>query len=85
MAIYNCECGKESKEVLKAKIILKENKWVADVICACGKHMDSKPTEGMPQLIRTEDSLSKNKKREKLWKSAKEKLSGERGINESFK
>ena len=44
--------------------------------------MDSKPTEGIPTLRRTEPSLSK--KGDKLWAGAKEKLLGKRGINESF-
>ena len=47
--------------------------------------MDSEPEEGMPQLIRTEESLSKKKRHDKLWDGAKEKLVGERGINEPFK
>ena len=51
-------------------------------MCSCGKHMDSKPVEGMPSLKRTEPSLTK--KGDKLWDSAKEKLCGERGINEPF-
>ena len=50
--------------------------------CECGKYMDSEPTEGIPTLQRTEPSLSKN--RDNLWAGAKEKLVGERGINESF-
>jgi hypothetical protein len=44
--------------------------------------MDSEPLEGIPSLKRTEESLSK--KGDKLWDGAKEKLIGERGINESF-
>ena len=44
--------------------------------------MDSEPTEGLPNLKRTEPSLSKQ--RDNLWEGAKEKLVGERGINESF-
>ena len=44
--------------------------------------MDSKPEEGMPTIKRTEPSLTKI--RNKLWAGAKEKLVGERGINESF-
>jgi hypothetical protein len=44
--------------------------------------MDSEPQEGMPKLIRTEPTLSK--KRDNLWAGAKEKLIGERGINEPF-
>ena len=82
MTLYTCKCGKETKEVSKAKIIYVDNAWVADVMCSCGKHMDSKPVEGMPSLKRTEPSLTK--KGDKLWDSAKEKLCGERGINEPF-
>ena len=43
--------------------------------------MDSKPAEGMPSLIRTEDSLN----RSRAWSEAKEVITGERGINEDFK
>ena len=42
-----------------------------------------KDFKGFPSLIRTEATLSK--KGDKLWDSAKEKLCGERGINEDFK
>ena len=44
--------------------------------------MDSKPTEGMPSLKRTEPTLSM--KRDKLWAGAKEKLIGTRGVNEDY-
>ena len=47
--------------------------------------MDSEPEDGIPNLHRTEESLSRNKKRDYLWDSAKEKLVGERGINENYK
>jgi hypothetical protein len=83
MTLYNCECGNESKQVSKAKIVYRDNKWVADVMCSCNKYMDSKPEDGMPSLKRTEASLSK--KGDRLWDSTKEKLLGERGINEPFK
>ena len=84
MTLYTCECGKESKEVSKATIVYRDGKWVCkEADCSCGKWMDSEPTEGMPNLKRTEPSLSKN--RDKLWKGAKERLTGERGINEPFK
>ena len=53
-------------------------------MCGCNKYMDSKPVDGMPSLKRTEASLSKNKRHDKLWEGAKEKLVGERGVNESF-
>jgi hypothetical protein len=71
------------REILKATIVYREGKWVTkEAECNCGLYMESEPTDGMPNLKRTEPSLSK--KRDKLWKSAKEKLIGERGINEDF-
>jgi hypothetical protein len=83
MTLYKCECGKEEKEINKATIVLREGKWVAkEALCSCNKYMDSEPQEGMPKLIRTEPTLSK--KRDNLWAGAKEKLIGERGINEPF-
>ena len=86
MTIYKCECGKEEKEIGKATIVLRGGKWVCkEAECSCGKYMDSEPEEGIPQLKRTEASLSKKKRHDKLWASAKEKLIGDRGINESFK
>tara|TARA_R100000781_G_scaffold337_3_gene492 strand:- start:284 stop:541 length:258 start_codon:yes stop_codon:yes gene_type:complete len=84
MTLYTCPCGEQEEEVSKAKIIFRDNTWVADVMCKCGKYMDSKPLDGMPSLKRTEASLSKKKRHDKLWDGAKEKLIGERGINESF-
>ena len=82
MTLYTCECG-ESKDIGKATIVYREGKWVCkEAKCSCGKWMDSKPEEGMPTLRRVEPSLSKN--RDKLWDGAKEKLLGERGINDSF-
>ena len=82
MTKYKCECGKE-KDLAKATIVLRKGKWVAkESLCECGLYMDSEPTEGMPSLKRTEPSLSKN--RDKLWAGAKEKLIGERGINEDY-
>jgi len=84
MTLYTCECG-NSKDLPKATIVLREKKWVAkESLCTCGKYMDSKPTEGIPTLKRTEASLSKEKRGDRLWSSAKEKLIGERGINEPF-
>jgi len=82
MTLYTCECG-NTMEIGKATIVLRDKKWVTkEALCECGKYMDSKPTEGMPNLKRTEPSLTKQ--RDKLWAGAKEKLVGERGINESF-
>jgi hypothetical protein len=85
MTLYKCECGKQEKEISKAIIGLRDGKWkTVNAVCDCGLYMESKPTEGMPNLIRTEESLSKKKRHDKLWDGAKEKLIGERGINEPF-
>ena len=70
-------------EIGKATIVYRDGEWVTkEALCECGKYMDSKPTDGMPNLKRTEPSLSKQ--RDKLWAGAKEKLIGERGINEDY-
>ena len=83
MTKYVCKCGK-TKDFKKVTIVFKD-KWVArEALCECGKYMDSEPEEGMPSLKRTEESLSKKKRGDKLWDGAKEKLLGERGINEDF-
>ena len=83
MTLYRCSCGKVEKEIPKATIVYRDGKWVTkEAECDCGLYMDSEPTEGMPNLKRTEPSLSK--RRDKLWEGAKEKLIGERGINEPF-
>jgi len=83
MTLYSCECGKEEKEVGKATIVLRNKKWVCkEAECSCGKWMDSEPTDGMPNLKRTEPSLSKQ--RDNLWKGAKETLIGTRGVNEDY-
>ena len=83
MALYKCQCGNE-KQLGKVTLIYK-NKWVAkEALCECGEYMESEPEKGMPSLKRTEASLSKKKRGDKLWASAKEKLIGERGINEDF-
>lgn len=84
MTLYKCPCGEQETEVSKATIVFRDGKWVADVMCKCGKYMDSDPVEGMPSIKRTEASLSKKKRHDKLWDGAKEKIIGERGINESF-
>ncbi len=82
MTLYTCECGNTMK-IGKATIVLRDGKWVTkEALCKCGKYMDSKPTDGMPNLKRTEPSLSKQ--RDKLWAGAKEKLIGTRGINEDY-
>ena len=85
MTLYKCSCGKMEKEIPKATIVYRDGKWVTkEAECNCGLYMESEPTEGMPSLKRTEASLSKKKRGDKLWASAKEKLIGERGINDPF-
>ena len=82
MTLYTCECGK-TKEISTASIVYRDEKWVTkQALCECGLYMTSEPTEGIPSLQRTEPSLSK--RRDNLWAGAKEKLVGERGINEDF-
>jgi len=82
MTLYTCECG-NTRDIAIATIVYRDGKWVTkQAECECGLYMDSEPTEGIPTLQRTEPSLTKN--RDKLWAGAKEKLVGERGINESF-
>jgi len=82
MTLYKCTCGK-SKEIGKATLAFKEGRWrTIQALCDCGLWMDSEPEEGMPSLRRTEPSLSK--KGDKLWDRAKERLCGERGVNEPF-
>ena len=82
MTKYKCKCGK-TKEISKATIVHVDGEWeTKEALCKCGKYMQSEPLEGMPSQIRTEETLSK--KGDKLWDGAKEKLCGERGINEDF-
>ena len=84
MTKYKCKCGK-TKEISKATIAYIDNEWeTKEALCECGKYMQSEPLEGMPSLKRTEESLSKKKRGDKLWDGAKEKLCGERGINDDF-
>lgn len=88
MIKFICKCGDEIKELQKATLKIIDGKVrTAEAVCSCKKYMQEfdKEFNGFPSLIRTEDSLSRNKKRDRLWKSAKEKLIGERGINEDFK
>ena len=60
-------------EIGKATIVLRDKKWVTkEALCECGLYMDSKPTDGMPSLKRTEPTLSM--KRDKLWEGATEKI-----------
>ena len=85
MIKFICECSKEIKELQKATIKVIDGKVrTVEALCGCGKYMQEvdKEFNGFPNLIRTEPTLTKN--RDKLWDSAKEKLTGERNINENF-
>lgn len=85
MTKFKCKCGME-KELTTWKIIHNGSDWVVkEGECKCGLYMEqvyTKEHEGIPELKRTEDSLSKG---DKLWAGAKEKLIGERGINDGIK
>jgi len=84
MTLYKCECGNE-EEIGKQTIGLRDGKWrTIQALCDCGLWMDSEPEEGMPQIKRTEESLTKKQKGDRMWDSVKEKICGERGINEPF-
>ena len=84
MTLYKCECGNE-ENIGKTTLALRDGRWRSiHALCDCGLWMEAEPEEGMPSLIRTEASLSKKRWGDRLWDSAKEKLLGERGINEPF-
>jgi len=87
MLKYQCNnCG-ETKDLMKATLEVFEGSKIRtkEAKCKCGEYMQEieKDFDGFPCLIRTEPTLSK--KGDKLWDSAKEKLIGERGINDDFK
>ena len=85
MIRFICKCCEETKDLQKATLKVIDGKVrTVEAVCSCGKYMQEleKDFSGFPNLIRTEPTLSK--KRDKLWDSAKEKLCGERGINEPF-
>ena len=82
MMKYKCKCGKE-KELTKATLEMVKGKVRCKLAkCKCGKYMQEteKDFDGMPNIISNESS----KKNDKLWDSTKEKLCGERGMNENF-
>ena len=87
MIKFICNKCNDTLELTKAIIKNIEGKWrTEDAYCKkCDEWMQEleKDFNGFPSLIRTEPSLSK--RGDKLWASAKEKLTGEKGINEPFK
>ncbi len=86
MLKFQCNSCGNTKDLMKATIKIIDGKVrTAEALCECGEYMQevSKEFNGFPSLIRTEPTLTK--KRDHLWKDAKEKLTGERGINDPFK
>ena len=82
---FQCNSCGEKKDLMRATLKVIDGKVrTQEALCECGEYMQEteKDFNGFPNLIRTEPSLEK--KRDKLWDSAKEKLCGERGINEPF-
>ena len=86
MIKFICNTCDETKELQKATIKVIDGKVrTQEAYCEkCNEWLQEveKDFDGFPSLIRTEPSLSK--KGDKLWEGAKEKLIGERGINEDF-
>ena len=85
MIKFICNTCGETKDLMRATLKVIDGKLrPVEALCNCGEYMleIEKDFDGFPCLIRTEPTLSK--KRDMLWDSAKEKLVGERGINEDF-
>ena len=85
MIKFICNTCGETKDLMKVTLEVVDDKVrTKEALCKCGEYMQEieKDFDGFPCLIRTEPTLST--KRDKLWEGAKEKLIGERGINEDF-
>ena len=86
MIKFICNKCNDTLELAKATIKNIDGKWRTEqAYCKkCDEWMQEleKDFNGFPNLIRTEPTLTK--RGDKLWSSAKEKLLGERGVNESF-
>ena len=86
MIKYICNTCDETIELQKATIKVIDGKVrTQEAYCEkCKEWMQEieKDFDGFPSLIRTEETLSR--KGDKLWEGAKEKLLGERGINEDY-
>ena len=88
MIKYICNKCNDTLELAKATIKVIDGKVRTEqAYCQkCDEWLQEieKDFNGFPSLIRTEPSLNKKKRHDKLWAGAKEKLLGERGVNESF-
>ena len=85
MIKFICNSCGETKDLMRATLKEIDGKIrTVEALCKCGEYMQEieKDFDGFPCLIRTEPTLTK--KRDNLWKDTKEKLIGERGINEPF-
>ena len=75
MLKYICNnCG-ETKDLMKATLKVIDGKVrTKEALCECGEYMReiAKDFDGFPCIKRTEPSL--NKKRDRMWKDTKEKL-----------
>ena len=87
MIKFICNTCNETKELQKAIIKVIDGKVrTQEAYCEkCNEWMQEveKDFDGFPSLIRTDETLSN--KGDKLWDGAKEKLCGERGINDDYK
>ena len=54
-------------ELSKVTIVYRDKDWVArEAECKCGKYMDAEPVDGIPTLIRSEDSLASTQNRKRI-------------------
>ena len=85
MIRFICNACGEAKHLMRATLKVIDGKVrTVEALCNCGEYMqeEEKDFDGFPCLIRTDETLSN--KGDKLWDGAKEKLIGERGINEDY-
>ena len=85
MLKFICNTCGEAKHLMRATLKVIDGKVrTVEALCNCGEYMqeEEKDFDGFPCLIRTDETLSN--KGDKLWDGAKEKLIGERGINEDY-
>ena len=85
MIRFICNTCGEAKHLMRATLKVIDGKIrTVEALCKCGEYMqeEEKDFDGFPCLIRTDETLSN--KGDKLWDGAKEKLIGERGINEDY-
>jgi|TARA_R110002051_G_scaffold2307_3_gene12221 hypothetical protein len=75
MLKYQCKKCEATKELSRATLEVVQGKVrTKEALCECGEYMReiAKDFDGFPCIKRTEPSL--NKKRDRMWKDTKEKL-----------